>query len=184
VVRRLAERAATLIPGDPLDPSTMFGPLAHRGQFDKVSEYVRIGKDEGARLVVGGEAYRPEGGPDSGLYFLPTIFADVDNRMRIAQEEIFGPVLCVIPFDTVEEAVRIANDTAYGLASGVHTRDLKKAITVAHAIHSGTTWVNTYNKYDSTTPYGGYKASGFGRECGPESMESYTQVKSVWIDVS
>jgi len=183
VVQRLAERARALIPGDPLDPNTLFGPLAHQGQFDKVSSYVQIGRDEGARLVAGGEPYTPPG-RDSGLYYLPTIFADVDNHMRIAQEEIFGPVLGIIPFSTVEEAIEIANDTEYGLASGIHTRDLKKALTVAHALQSGTTWINTYNKYDSTTPYGGFKSSGFGRECGPESMESYTQIKSVWVDIS
>ncbi|MCG5219457.1 aldehyde dehydrogenase family protein [Streptosporangium sp. KLBMP 9127] len=183
VVQRLTDRAGSLLPGDPLDPATMFGPLAHQGQFDKVSSYVEVGVNEGARLTVGGRPYQRNGSA-SGLYFLPTIFADVDNRMRIAQEEIFGPVLSIIPFTTVEEAVQIANDTEYGLASGVHTRDLKKALTVAHAIHSGTTWINTYNKYDSTTPYGGFKSSGFGRECGPESMESYTQVKSIWVDIS
>ena len=104
--------------------------------------------------------------------------------MRIAQEEIFGPVLTVIPFDSEADAIAIANDSMYGLASGVHTRDLKKAHRVAHALQAGTCWVNCYNQYDPTTPYGGYKASGYGRECGPEAMEYYTQTKSIWIDLS
>lgn len=101
--------------------------------------------------------------------------------MRIAQEEIFGPVLSIIPFDTEEDAIRIANDSAYGLAAGVHTKDLRRAHRVASQIKAGTVWVNCYNQYDPSVPYGGYKASGYGRECGPESLESYTQTKSVWI---
>jgi aldehyde dehydrogenase (NAD+) len=104
--------------------------------------------------------------------------------MRIAQEEIFGPVLCVIPFDTVEDAIRIANDTAYGLAAGVHTRDIRKALRVAHSLKAGTCWINTYNQFDTTTPFGGMKDSGFGRESGTEVMENYTQVKSIWVDLA
>jgi aldehyde dehydrogenase (NAD+) len=180
VARRLVERASSTHPGDPLDPNTFFGPLAHQAQFDKVSSYVEIGKSEGATLAAGG-------GPDRrrhGLYYPPTIFTDVDNKMRIAQEEIFGPVLCVIPFDTVEDAIRIANDTPYGLASGVHTRDIKKALRVAHSLKAGTCWINTYNQFDTTTPFGGMKDSGFGRESGTEVMENYTQVKSIWVDLA
>ena len=184
VLERLVAQAAAVVPGDPLDPTTFFGPLAHRGQFDKVSSYVEIGKAEGARLAVGGERFIPTATADGGLYYLPTIFADVDNRMRIAQEEIFGPVLSVIPFDTEQEALALANDISFGLASGVHTRDIKKAHRVAHGIKAGTVWINTYNQFDTTTPFGGYKASGFGRESGSEVLENYTQLKSVWVDLS
>ncbi|MGW2701881.1 aldehyde dehydrogenase family protein [Streptomyces sp. NPDC001340] len=181
MVDRLVTRAAALKPGDPREEDTLFGPLAHRGQFEKVSSYVELGQKEGAELRVGGGPFTPEGASGAGLYFLPTIFTGVDNGMRIAQEEIFGPVLSVIPFDTEEEAVRIANDSAYGLAAGVHTNDLRRAHRVAARIKAGTVWVNCYNLYDPAVPYGGYLASGFGRECGPESLESYTQTKSVWI---
>ncbi|MGW6881992.1 aldehyde dehydrogenase family protein [Streptomyces goshikiensis] len=181
MVERLVRRAAALKPGDPRDPATLFGPLAHRGQFDKVSSYIEIGEKEGAVLRTGGTGWTPEGASSEGLYFLPTVFTGVDNGMRIAQEEIFGPVLSIIPFDTEEDAVRIANDSAYGLAAGVHTKDLRRAHRVASQIKAGTVWVNCYNQYDPAVPYGGYKASGFGRECGPESLESYTQTKSVWI---
>jgi aldehyde dehydrogenase (NAD+) len=184
VLARLVDQAAAVVPGDPLNPQTFFGPLAHRGQLDKVSSYVAIGLDEGAKLAVGGEQFHPSDSPDGGLYYLPTIFADVDNKMRIAQEEIFGPVLCVIPFDTEEEALAIANDTPFGLACGVHTRDIKKAHRFAASIKAGTVWVNTYNQFDTTTPFGGYKASGFGRESGAEVLENYTQLKSVWVDLS
>ena len=180
VVGRLAARATATVPGNPLDPSTIYGPLAHQGQFDKVSSYVEVGLREGAELSAGGEPYAAAG----GLYYLPTIFAKVDNSMRIAQEEIFGPVLSVIPFDTVADAITLANATPYGLASGVHTRDIKKALTVAHALKAGTCWVNTYNQFDTTTPFGGTKASGFGRESGSEVIENYSQVKSIWIDLS
>ena len=181
---RLVERATALPPGDPLDPQTIFGPLAHSGQFKKVSDYVGIGRREGARLRTGGAPYQGNGNGTKGFFYQPTIFGDVDNRMRIAREEIFGPVLSVIPFEGFDEAVRIANDTPYGLASGVHTRDIKKAHRVAQALKVGTCWINTYNMFDTTTPFGGTKDSGFGRESGPEVMENYTQIKSVWVDMS
>ncbi|MEY9964391.1 aldehyde dehydrogenase (NAD+) [Streptacidiphilus sp. MAP12-16] len=184
VLEALVAQAVAVVPGDPLDPATFFGPLAHRGQFEKVSSYVEIGQSEGAKLVAGGRPFHPTATPDGGLYYLPTIFADVDNAMRIAQEEIFGPVLCVIPFDTEEQALQIANGTAFGLASGVHTRDIKKAHRVAAGLKAGTVWINTYNQFDTTTPFGGYKASGFGRESGSEVLENYTQLKSVWVDLS
>ncbi|WP_042393301.1 aldehyde dehydrogenase family protein [Streptacidiphilus carbonis] len=181
VAGRIAERAAGVVPGDPLDPGTYFGPLGHEGQFRKVAEYVEVGLADGAELAAGGSAYHSEQQP-KGLYYRPTVFTGADNTMRIAQEEIFGPVLTVIPFDTEEEAVALANGTPYGLASGVHTRDVKRAHRMARALKAGTCWVNTYTQFDSSMPMGGYKSSGYGRELGPETMESYTQTKSVWID--
>lgn len=182
VVDALARRAEAAVPGDPLDAGTVIGPLAHQAQFDKVSGYVDVGRQEGAELVVGGRAYHPDG-PDSGWYYLPTIFGHVRNDMRIAQEEIFGPVLAVIPFDTEDEAVAIANDSRYGLSSAVHTRDIWRAHSVAAAMKAGTCWINTYGQWDPAISFGGRKASGFGREFGPEVMNTYTEVKSVWVDL-
>jgi acyl-CoA reductase-like NAD-dependent aldehyde dehydrogenase len=183
-VERLVARASKTIPGNPLDPTTTIGPLADLNQFEKVSDYVRYGVDGGARLSLGGKPFQPDGLNGKGYYYLPTIFTEATNQMRIAREEIFGPVLTVIPFSTEEEAIRLANDSDYGLASGIHTLSLKRAHRVARALQAGTVWVNTYNMFDASTPFGGYKASGFGRECGPEVMENYTQYKSVWIDLS
>jgi aldehyde dehydrogenase (NAD+) len=184
VVSALVEQAGATRPGDPLDPSVMIGPLAHAGQFNKVSEYAAIGRDEDrAELLVGGGPAQVAGG-ERGFYFEPTIFGNVRNDMRIAQEEIFGPVLAVIPFDTEEEAIAIANGTRYGLASGVHTSDIRRGHRVAAAMRAGTCWINTYNQFDPAVSFGGYKASGYGREFGPESLNSYTQTKSVWLDQS
>ena len=182
VLDELVRRAEAAVPSDPTDPATAIGPLAHQGQFDKVSGYVAIGQQEGAELVVGGRAHHPQG-PDSGLYYLPTIFSRARNDMRIAQEEIFGPVLTVIPFDTEEEAVAIANDTAYGLASAVHTSDMRRAHKVAAAMNAGTCFINTYHQWDPGISFGGRKDSGYGREFGPEIMNTYTELKSVWVDL-
>ena len=170
--------------GDPLDPEVLFGPLADAGQLKKVETYVGYGHEDGATLRAGGERFFPEGSNGKGYYYLPTIFTDATNDMRIAQEEIFGPVLTVIPFDTEEAAIRLANNTSYGLASAVQTRDIKKAFRVARAMKAGTCWINTYNIFDALIPFGGFKASGYGRECGPEAMENYTHTKSIWVDLS
>jgi aldehyde dehydrogenase (NAD+) len=184
VVDGLINYVSQIKMGNPLDPEVLFGPLADAGQLKKVMQYVEYGKQDGATLKYGGERFYPDGTDSKGYYFQPTIFTNANNNMRIAQEEIFGPVLTVIPFDTEEEAIEIANGTNYGLASAVHTRDIKKAFRVAQAMQAGTCWINCYNVYDVSVPFGGYKASGFGRECGKEVMENYTHTKSIWIDLS
>ena len=172
----LNERARTIRVGDPLDEKTYMGPVVSEEQFDRVLSYIDIGKDEGARLVAGGERIG-----DHGFFVQPTIFADVDNRMRIAQEEIFGPVASVIAINDVEEAVRVANDTCYGLAAAVWTKDVQKAHAVAHKVRAGTVWVNTYGATDTRSPWGGFGDSGFGRELGRQALDLYTEYKSVWI---
>ena len=169
------ERANTIKVGDPLDEKTYMGPVVSEEQFDRVLSYIDIGKGEGARLVAGGGRIG-----DRGYFVQPTIFADVDNRMRIAQEEIFGPVASVIPVDNVEEAVRVANETCYGLAA-VWTKDVQKAHTVAHKVRAGTVWVNTYGATDTRSPWGGFGDSGFGRELDRQALDLYTEYKSVWI---
>jgi acyl-CoA reductase-like NAD-dependent aldehyde dehydrogenase len=183
-VARLVAFTKNIKMGDPLDTEVLFGPLSDKTQFEKVASYVKVGLEQGAKLALGGSPFTPEASNGKGYFFEPTILTGVDNGMRVAQEEIFGPVLSVIPFDTEEEAIRIANGTQFGLASAVQTCDLKKAYRVAMAMQAGTCWVNCYNIYDVSVPFGGFKASGFGRECGPEALESYTHTKSIWVDLS
>ena len=179
-VARLADRARKLAPADPLDPKTRLGALVSETQMNKVLGYVETGAREGARLAAGGQR-KPVNG--KGWFVQATVLEGVENRMRVAQEEIFGPVLAVIRFDDMEDAIRKANDIPYGLAAGVWTRDVKKAHAVARRLQAGTVWVNTYNFYDAGMPFGGYKASGFGRDLGPECLRDYTQVKSVWMNI-
>ncbi len=179
-VEKLAARASKMVPGDPLNPETKLGPLTSRQQLQKVESYVESGKAEGASLAAGGARV----GTD-GYYFQPTVFSNVDNSMKIATDEIFGPVLSCMRFRDFDDAVRIANESYYGLAAGIWTRDVKKAHTLARRLKAGTVWINTYNMYDPAMPYGGYKMSGFTRECGMEAIyEFYTQVKSVWVDLN
>ena len=184
VVRGLVEKAETVVRGDPLAPAAVFGPLSSKAQLDTVRKHVAYGQEDGAKLATGGKTFAPAFAKGRGFWFEPTIITEVKPDHRIFQEEIFGPELAVTSFDSEDEAVSLANGTEYGLASGVQTSDLKRAHRVARAMKVGTVWVNTYNAYDATTPFGGFKASGFGRECGPEVLESYTQTKSVWISLA
>jgi acyl-CoA reductase-like NAD-dependent aldehyde dehydrogenase len=178
---KVADRAKKTTVGDPLDKNTRMGPVISKGQLDRVLSYIDSGKKDGARLVAGGD--RPANLP-KGYFVNPTIFADVKNSMKIAREEIFGPVLSVLSFKDAADAVAQANDSMYGLAAAVWTRDVKKAHQVARAVKAGTVWVNTYNLYDVSLPFGGFKQSGFGRELGKEALDQYTQTKSVWVDLS
>ncbi len=178
---KLVERSAKMVPGDPSDPKTRLGPLVSAKQLESVQQYVNVGKKEGARLLLGGE--RSDIPNREGYYFKPTIFGEVQSGMTIAREEIFGPVLAALRFESMDEMVTQANATPYGLAAGVWTRDVKKAHGLARALQAGTVWVNTFGMFDTAAPYGGYKASGFGRESGLAALESYTQLKTVWVDL-
>ena len=177
----LAEKTGRVRLGDPLDRETKMGPLVTREHQEKVLRYIEIGRREG-RLLAGGAA--PGGALSSGAYVEPTIVADVDNRARIAQEEIFGPVLAVIPFTDEAEAVRLANDTPYGLAGAVWTRDVFKGIRVLKQIRAGILWLNTYHPTYNEAPWGGYKQSGFGRELGPYGLEHYLETKQINVNLS
>ena len=178
VVDALVQAVGAMAVGDPMDPATQIGPMVAQRQQERVEKYIALGQEEGARVVLGGNG-RPDG-LDTGWYVRPTIFADVDNRMRIAQEEIFGPVLSVIPYDDVADAVRIANDSDYGLAGTVWTTDVEAGLDVARGVRTGTYGVNTYTM-DFAAPFGGFKASGTGREFGPEGLGQYTELKSIYL---
>ncbi len=174
----LAEAIAGMKVGDPMDPATEIGPMVARRQQERVEKYIALGQEEGAELLTGGLGM-PDG-LSKGWYVRPTVFASVDNRMRIAQEEIFGPVLSVIPYEDVADAVRIANDSEYGLAGTVWTSDADAGADVARQVRTGTIGINTYTM-DFAAPFGGYKASGVGREFGPEGLAQYTELKSVYL---
>ena len=181
-VDKVAARARKMLPGDPLDPKTRLGAISSKKQLENDLRYIEIAKKEGATLVAGGR--RADIGTGKGYFLQPTVFAGVTPEMTIAREEIFGPVLAAIEFADVDEAIARANDSAYGLAAAVWTKDIKKAHYVARKLQAGTVWINTYNVYDTAAPVGGYKQSGFGRELGVHALEHYTQVKSVWVDLN
>lgn len=178
LLEKLVARTQRLVPGDPLHPKTRLGALVSGDQRDTVLGYVATGREEGAEVAHGGNPADVEG---KGYFMEPTILTGVDNSMRVAQEEIFGPVLVTIPFDEPEEAVELANASIFGLAAGVWTRDVGKAHAVAARIEAGTVWINQYNWYDSGAPFGGYKQSGFGRELGRQALSYYTETKTVFV---
>jgi acyl-CoA reductase-like NAD-dependent aldehyde dehydrogenase len=179
---KLVDRAKGLKVGDPLDKGTRMGPVVSAQQMETVLSYIEAGKREGARLVTGGGRVRVGNG--RGYFVEPTIFDGVSNSMKIAREEIFGPVLSVISFKDFEAAVAEGNASFYGLAAAVWTRDVARALRAVRALKAGTIWVNAYNLFDAALPFGGFKESGFGRELGAPGLDLYTEVKSVWVDLS
>lgn len=176
----MAEQQVNIRFGHPADPETQIAPISTKPQMRKIESYVAIATAEGARLVRGGKRAQVPGYPD-GLFYEPTIFTGVTNDMRIAREEVFGPVLSVIPFDDEDDAVRIANDTIYGLAAGVWTTSLDRGVRMAERLRAGTVWVNNYRSTSVTSPFGGFKQSGIGREGGMTAILDYMELKSVWL---
>jgi betaine-aldehyde dehydrogenase len=181
-LKRLAERTANAVMGDPLDEAVNLGPLVSKAQYDKVLGYMKLGQDEGARLVCGGKAAQVPQFPQ-GLFVEPTVFADVQDTMRVAREEIFGPVMCVLDFGTEEEVITRANATEFGLGAGVFTRDIQRAHRVIGQLQAGTCWINTYNLTPIEMPFGGFKSSGIGRENGHAAIAHYSQIKSVYVEM-
>jgi aldehyde dehydrogenase (NAD+) len=181
-IDKVAARARKMAPGDPMDPKTRLGAISSKKQLENDLRYIELAKKEGAQLVAGGG--RADIGTGKGYFLQPTVFDGVTPEMTIAREEIFGPVLATIEFGDVDEAIARANDSHYGLAAAVWTKDIKKAHYVARKLQAGTVWINTYNIYDTAAPFGGYKQSGFGREMSVHALEHYTQVKSVWVDLN
>jgi len=181
-INKLTARVATMRQGDGLEETTQIGPQVSKEQQERIINYIKIASGEGANLACGGEA--PGGDLAAGYFVKPTIFTQVHNEMRIAQEEVFGPVLAVIPFSNIQEVAEQANKTAYGLSAGVWTNNVKTAHRLAAQIKAGTIWVNAFNALDPAIPFGGYKMSGYGRELGKHSLELYTNIKSVWVNVA
>ncbi|HJV45089.1 MAG TPA: aldehyde dehydrogenase family protein [Bacillota bacterium] len=179
VVADLASLAAKIKQGAGINPTTEMGPLVSQDQLETVSSYIEKGKAEGAEVVAGGSY-----GFGDGYFVAPTIFANVNDEMTIAKEEIFGPVVAAMPFDDIDDVIRRANNSEYGLAAGLWTQDLKKAHYIASELKAGTVWVNCYNAFDAASPFGGYKQSGNGREMGSYALDNYTEVKSVWINLN
>ncbi|MDQ3803135.1 MAG: aldehyde dehydrogenase family protein [Acidobacteriota bacterium] len=181
---RFSEKAAKIKVGDPMDAATQMGPQVSEEQLNRIKGYVGIAREEGATVVTGGAPPQLEGDFQKGFFFQPTIFGEVRNTMRVAQEEIFGPVTSVITFEDEEDLIRQANETVYGLSAGIWTKDITRAHRFARAIKAGVIWINTFNMFNAASPFGGYKHSGYGREMGRHALELYTQVKSVWVDLS
>jgi aldehyde dehydrogenase (NAD+) len=181
IVEKLTIMAKAAILGDPLDAKTQIGPIATKPEYDKILTYIESGKQSAARLTAGGGTRKING---KGLFIEPTLFADATNDLKISREEIFGPVLPIIRFKDEADAIRIANDTTYGLASGIQTSNLGRALRVADKIKAGTVWLNTWHKYHPNAPFGGYKMSGYGREHGTEALENYTQYKTIWANIA
>jgi len=181
-LKRLAERTKTAILGDPLDEATHIGPLVSKPQFDKVLSYMKLGQDEGARLVCGGGEAKVADLPE-GFFVEPTVFADVRDDMRVAREEIFGPVMCVLDFTDEDDVIARANNTEFGLAAGVFTKDIQRGHRVIAQLEAGTCWINTYNLTPIEMPFGGHKKSGIGRENGHAAVEYYSQIKSVYVEM-
>jgi aldehyde dehydrogenase (NAD+) len=181
-VEKLVGRAKKMQPADPLDPKTRMGAIVSQEQMQTVLGYIEAGKKEGARLIAGGNRVSVDG--SKGFFIEPTIFGGVNNDMKIAQEEIFGPVLAMLSFDEVDQVIDLANRNQYGLAAAVWTRDIKKAHMVARQLRAGTVWINTYGLMDAALPFGGYKSSGFGRELGAHAIEHYTELKTVWLNMA
>jgi aldehyde dehydrogenase (NAD+) len=179
-VEKVAAFGKGLKVGNGIEDATQVGPLVSEQQLDRVTGYLSIGRQEGARPLSGGERLTGAG-LDGGYFVPPTVFADVRDDMRIAQEEIFGPVISAIPFTDIEEVIARSNNTSFGLGSGVWTRDVSKAHRLAKAIKAGSVWVNCYQAMDPAVPFGGYKMSGYGRESGLQHLEEYLNVKAVWI---
>ncbi|HVF86575.1 MAG TPA: betaine-aldehyde dehydrogenase [Pyrinomonadaceae bacterium] len=177
-------RAAKVKVGDPMNATTQMGPQVSEEQLNRIKGYVDIARGEGATVLTGGESPQLEGDFGNGYFFQPTIFSEVKNQMRVAQEEIFGPVASVITFKDEEDLLKQANDTLYGLSAGIWTRDITRAHRFARDIKAGTVWINTFNMFNAASPFGGYKQSGYGREMGKHALEMYTHIKSVWVDLS
>ncbi len=183
-LERLKEKAQKVTVGDPMDKATQMGPQVSEEQLNRIKSYIDIGRGEGATVFAGGAPPKLEGAFEKGYFFQPTIFSEVKNQMRVAQEEIFGPVVSVITFNDEEDLIKQANETVYGLSAGIWTRDITRAHRFAKEIKAGVVWINTFNMFNPASPFGGYKQSGYGREMGKHALELYTQVKSVWVDLS
>ena len=181
---RFKEKAERITVGDPMDKATLMGPQVSMEQLNKIKSYVGIAREEGATVLSGGQSVQLEGAFQNGYFFQPTIFSEVKNSMRVAQEEIFGPVSSVITFDNDDDLLRQANETMYGLSAGIWTSNITRAHRFAKAVKAGVVWINTFNMMNAASPFGGYKQSGYGREMGKHALELYTQVKSVWVDLS
>jgi betaine-aldehyde dehydrogenase len=183
-LERFSERARRVKVGDPMDKTTQMGPQVSEEQLNRIKSYVDIAREEGASVLAGGCPPSLEGDFQKGFFFQPTIFSEVRNEMRVAQEEIFGPVTSVITFNSEDDLIRQANETIYGLSAGIWTKDITRAHRFAKEIKAGVVWINTFNMFNAASPFGGYKQSGYGREMGRHALDLYTQIKSVWVDLS